>query len=306
MTDVTEVMKRNALSEVEELAALHAGAFTDEDVVFYMAQSEGDSDTLTAAAAHILEHYNGSNRFMNDQVRNLQSKGRLTPRQIRAVINIHTGKGGKTVKADACTPPHLREYECFVCHKTIVGQEVIKEHGRLHREGVLDEEGNEVAETPVIAVTTSELNLDLSGLQNGRYAAPDLAGRNDMVFLMVTRTRKDKIRDRRYRFGKYRTGREKVPAGTIEVKEWSSDSKRLCGQQKPGEVYMGEFEEQLQQILGNPEVYAKLFGFLVGHCYICGKTLTDEESRAMGIGPECEKKRNYWTTAPKSYIATGA
>lgn len=296
MTDITEVMKRNALQEIEELAATHASGFTDSDVLHYM----GENVEMAVAAAYVLENYTGSNNFMKDVKRKFEG-GRhvLSHRQIRAILNVHVGKdgkysgtGGTTSTGDACTPPHQRLYKCFVCQREITGLDAIREHGRLHKEGVLDNEGNEVPETPVLECTSSEMNLDLSVLPSGRYAAPELTGRNDMIFIMVTRTKKDKFRDRRYRFGKYRTGREHVPAGTIEVKEWSADSKRLCGQQKPGEVYQGEYEEQFSQILVNPEVYAKLFGLLVGHCYRCGKTLTDEMSRAYGIGPECQKMTN--------------
>lgn len=35
---------------------------------------------------------------------------------------------------------------------------------------------------------------------------------------------------------------------------------------------------------------AKLFGTELGHCYRCGRSLTDETSRSLGIGPECIKK----------------
>lgn len=307
VNDLTEVAQRNALAECEELSALHPTGFTDEDVLAYI----GKNVEMAVAAAYVLEGYTGNNRFMKDlKARQSGTTKVLSHRQIRAILNIHTGKdkqkhagtGGTTRTGDACTPPSEREYECFVCHRKVIGLDNIREHGRLHKSGVLDAEGNEVQEAPVLEVTTSLLNLDLSNLPNGRFAAPNLTGSNDMIFLMVTRVRKDKIRDRRYRFGMYRTGRERVPAGTIEVKEWSSDQKRLCGQQKPGEVYQGEFEEQIEWILGNPETYAKLFGLLIGACGICGKTLTDEVSRAYGIGPECQKKNDYWSTRPKSYI----
>jgi hypothetical protein len=34
----------------------------------------------------------------------------------------------------------------------------------------------------------------------------------------------------------------------------------------------------------------KLYADELGQCYICGRTLTDDESRARGIGPTCAKK----------------
>jgi hypothetical protein len=35
---------------------------------------------------------------------------------------------------------------------------------------------------------------------------------------------------------------------------------------------------------------ATRYGLELGRCYRCGRTLTDETSRALGIGPECRKK----------------
>jgi hypothetical protein len=39
-----------------------------------------------------------------------------------------------------------------------------------------------------------------------------------------------------------------------------------------------------------PEKSARLFGQKIGSCGRCGRTLTDEHSRAVGIGPTCEGK----------------
>jgi hypothetical protein len=35
----------------------------------------------------------------------------------------------------------------------------------------------------------------------------------------------------------------------------------------------------------------KLYATELGQCYVCGRTLTDDTSRAMGIGPTCRKGR---------------
>jgi hypothetical protein len=32
------------------------------------------------------------------------------------------------------------------------------------------------------------------------------------------------------------------------------------------------------------------YGMLIGKCGVCGRTLTDEESRANGIGPVCAER----------------
>jgi hypothetical protein len=49
-------------------------------------------------------------------------------------------------------------------------------------------------------------------------------------------------------------------------------------------------EEILAQIAEAPEEAATRYGVELGSCYRCGRTLTDETSRALGIGPDCRNK----------------
>jgi hypothetical protein len=46
-------------------------------------------------------------------------------------------------------------------------------------------------------------------------------------------------------------------------------------------------------IAEDPEAASKLYGRELGHCGICGRTLTDETSRANGIGPICAEKAGW-------------
>ena len=46
----------------------------------------------------------------------------------------------------------------------------------------------------------------------------------------------------------------------------------------------------LDQIAQDPATAAKNFGLHIGKCGICGRTLTNDESRARGIGPICSGK----------------
>lgn len=47
----------------------------------------------------------------------------------------------------------------------------------------------------------------------------------------------------------------------------------------------------LRKILeSGPETASKRYGREIGSCGICGRTLTDENSRALGIGPVCAEK----------------
>ena len=46
----------------------------------------------------------------------------------------------------------------------------------------------------------------------------------------------------------------------------------------------------LKQIADRPQHYAALYGHAIGKCGICGRTLTNDESRSRGIGPICAQK----------------
>lgn len=46
----------------------------------------------------------------------------------------------------------------------------------------------------------------------------------------------------------------------------------------------------LGRILGDPAKAAALYASSLGRCYRCGRTLTDETSRSVGMGPECRSK----------------
>lgn len=47
------------------------------------------------------------------------------------------------------------------------------------------------------------------------------------------------------------------------------------------------------KILEDPRAAAIRYGIEIGECSMCGRTLTDEDSRAAGIGPVCARK-NRW------------
>ncbi len=304
MSKVLEVSKDNALSDASDLAEEIDRNFKDEDIATYTRAGIN----LVAAADRFVEKYEGDNSFVISLKGKREKYGSLTTPQARGALNVlrqeHLG-----LKAPAADSRETREYNCFKCEEIVVGITALYAHKKscrgkaapvVHKDGIdVDEEEEE--DVPVIAVTTSTLNLDLSLLPDGRYAAPDLNNDrdNDFLFFSVSRTKRDKTRNRRFRYSKFRPGREHVPAGTIEVKEWSSDTKRLFGEQRPGldkdgreHVYTGEFEEHIKLIMANPEAWARLFGQMIGRCFRCGKKLTDEDSRSVGHGPECAKHIN--------------
>lgn len=52
-------------------------------------------------------------------------------------------------------------------------------------------------------------------------------------------------------------------------------------------------KQVLELINQNPREAGERFGREVGACYNCGRSLTDETSRALGIGPDCRGRLGY-------------
>jgi hypothetical protein len=274
---------------------------------------------LAAGAVEYVKHYDGTVRFVIDLQGQLIRKGSLTVPQLRAALNIlkdeidkgkievvrRTGEldtpiAVTEVQAQGAqaapvwvpdnTDPRL--FECYTCGEHVRGYANLVHHrDTAHLKAVMDE-------------TKAEKSfLDIRDLPDGRYAAVSPKDDTQFIYLTVKTLKRGSRRDRRFRYGKVVSGREYVPAGTIEVREWAGDTKRLCGMQRPGEGYEGEFIDQLVEIMMAPKVWAIMFAKFIGVCSICGKTLTDDDphnraasSREAGIGPECEKKwgRDYW------------
>lgn len=65
-----------------------------------------------------------------------------------------------------------------------------------------------------------------------------------------------------------------------------NEDKRL-GSQRPGQTYVGMWENLIDKVLADPMAAVARYGLELGECGVCGKALTNEESRATGIGPVC-------------------
>lgn len=74
------------------------------------------------------------------------------------------------------------------------------------------------------------------------------------------------------------------------VKIQASDDLHRQGSQKPGQAYKGASENYLQAIIADENAAFALYGAEIGRCGVCGRTLTDETSRELGIGPICRGK----------------
>lgn len=285
--DETSRMNENSYFEVQELVSEQADKFTDEQMPESLVI---DGIDLRAGVTHYVSTYAGTASFVHDLKTNLVKYGELTPRQIRAAMNVlqREIKTGKIKLASTDS----RGGAIAVVKPLVKGEPAIEPEY---------EQPDDYQ--PVIA-STEKSQLDVGALPDGRYAYLDPTGRNDMIFLMVRTTPRPVRLDRVYRYGKFRTGHEVLPTGTIIVREWSQDAKRLVGYQKPGEGYQGEFISELVGIMGAPKVWGLIFAKHIGRCSICGKTLTDEASRELATGPECRKRwgANYWERFSRSAV----
>lgn len=78
--------------------------------------------------------------------------------------------------------------------------------------------------------------------------------------------------------------------GWIFVKHQLSDELHRAGSQRPdSSAYRGDRDAAMRAVLADPEAAMRLYGRLIEKCAMCGRTLTNQESREYGIGPECRK-----------------
>lgn len=103
-------------------------------------------------------------------------------------------------------------------------------------------------------------------IPEGHYAVPSRTGSNDLDFFRV-----DRPTDGRW-------------AGRTFVK-------RVIGGKPDQAVRGGETRLALEAIAAaGVQESAVLYGREIGRCYRCNRALTDETSRALGIGPDCRSK----------------
>lgn len=99
----------------------------------------------------------------------------------------------------------------------------------------------------------------------GHYAVVSATGNNDLDFFRV-----DKPTDGEW-------------AGCMFVK-------RVIGGHPDQPVSKNQWRKVLQRIVdADIEASRTLYGTTIGQCWRCNRHLTDETSRALGIGPECRK-----------------
>lgn len=62
------------------------------------------------------------------------------------------------------------------------------------------------------------------------------------------------------------------------------------GSQRPGESYVGQWPTLIDRVLADPMAAVVRYGTELGICGVCERDLTNEDSRAAGIGPVCAKR----------------
>jgi len=76
-------------------------------------------------------------------------------------------------------------------------------------------------------------------------------------------------------------------AGRVFVVRQSSDNELR--------ISRSESEQALAAITADPRTATVRYGHELGVCGVCGRTLTDEESRAAGVGPVCAVRMGWYT-----------
>ncbi len=148
-----------------------------------------------------------------------------------------------------------------------------------------------VTSPPPPPMFTPKLGLDVSGLFDGRFAVE--VG-DETVYVLKRTVKKPYTRTGRYVWGKTTRQWERIQPGTLELRQQRGSTKELIGeQQKDSSVYYGEQEEVIQTILADPEAAMELYGKKMKRCAYCGRPLTDPESQARGIGPDCWEEKHY-------------
>ena len=163
---------------------------------------------------------------------------------------------------------------------------------------------------------TPKLNLDLHGLnlapgEASRFAAGEQHDARFYFIRLLNRQMTIKGKFVWTKFG-HRFNNHYAQAGDFVVRKLAGDTKEWIGTQAPQgvrnpayswqtkgtepmnhfeNVYVGEHEADLQEILADPNKARVNYGLWRQECGYCGRNLTDALSRQRGIGPECYQSR---------------
>ncbi len=207
------------------------------------------------------------------------------------------------VEADEARNTHgITSEKCYKCNNFVIGsyQFLMNEHkpncGNTAWPGLTTNQSwadNGSKNTHNIERSQPKFMLDLRTLPvDGRYAIKDGAGGHKFYLIKVLK-RRSKLTGR-FNWSKYPSYRHQtVEAGAILVREQSGDTKQMIGNQLISDgFYYGEQEEAIKEIMADPSSAMVLYGKILKKCGYCGRSLTDAESLARGIGPDCFQEKH--------------
>jgi len=310
------VLEMNALADAVEVAKDLTVPFVEADIGSYKA-NYGIRLDLAAKAFAYTDEAVAAHQYIRNLHNHLEGGGELSPRETRAALNVlreHVCnlKPTRRYHEDPKFDPELGgRFLCYRCMQDGIEEIFDHQHDLLtHKKeehGYEPELGSRAGAilNPISVLEYQiETTVDLSELRDGWYAFPhETAPPNNggYFWFRVRRTRKNKeVRNRQFNYGKKIVGQELVPAGTIEVRFLSGDTKKLVGDQKPGSLYKGQYAQFLEEIADNDmsqKAFATLYAIASRKCSICNKALTDKISRNDKMGPECVKRwkgNNYY------------
>lgn len=206
-----------------------------------------------------------------------------SPSETEPVWSDRTPRGSRTpVPADLrkATEPMITEKQESYLNKLLAERPAFRDVENLWPENVAklskrdaSTKIGEVLNVPKEATSKNApgLNEVLAEIEDCYLALPSRSGNNDLDFIRIG------------------TNQGQMDASR---KGWRR-VQRIVGGQAPITMRIGEAMEFAKIVVAlSPEELraAKvLFGQEIGRCGVCGKTLTDETSRAYGIGPVCRE-----------------
>ena len=154
-------------------------------------------------------------------------------------------------------------------------------------------------------------NLDLQHGEASRFAAGE---QHDARFYFIRLLKKQTVVKGKFVWTKFghRFSSEYVYEGDFVVRKLAGDTKEWVGIQKKAgvynpaysynaqppvprlhfeNVYVGEHEDDILEILNDPHKARVNYGLWRQECGYCGRNLTDAVSRQRGVGPECYQSR---------------
>lgn len=298
-------LAENMLIDLKEFAEEMQDHFLLSDLVTL--RDMGIDPTLCAAAYAF--RYTGYSNFVKSIFQQWRTKGVLTPKQECACLNVMWGEiHGEKAYGRTHTDSGIECADCGANHQTLKQHLLHKqaehgfeyeygsrEHAILAPESVLEksaETGYNLADIPrgCYAIPVSQEMMACHPDQVDGFLRNKIRTQGGYIFVKVEFLKKRTHRNRRFLYGKRLTGAEFLEVGTMEVRFWESDRKELIGLQEPGKTYAGKYAFALDFVLQNLQASAILFAMMKTHCCVCGRSLTNENSRANLIGDECARQ----------------